>query len=134
MESLKLSKANISLRRFILYSEWESPLTTTESLLYPLLHSVLTRHMGISSRALGSGDSATFVAAFTRPIHACSDNFLRHLFEVLGQTQEAHGVYEGRGEIELDSKLTGGVVERECVVVVVEAFPWKPKWKTLVFW
>lgn len=70
-------------------------------------------------------DSATFVAAVTRPLFACNYHFLWHPLTVRGQTQEAHKVYKGSGEIELTAKLTGGVVKGECVMVVVEAFPWK---------
>lgn len=71
---------------------------------------------------LGLCPSATFVAAVARPLHAGEDGILRHPLAVSGQTQEAHEVYEGSGEVQLAAKLTGGVVEGECVMVVVKAF------------
>lgn len=67
--------------------------------------------------------STTFVAAITRAPYASTDRFLRRHPAVLGQPQEAHEVYEGRGEIKLAAKFTGGIVKGECVMVVVEAFP-----------
>lgn len=90
-------------------------------LLYLLLRSVLVRHVRYQLKS--RYDSATFVAAVARSLDARRDDFLRHLFGVLGQSEEAHGVYEGGGDVQLAAKLTGGVVEGECVVVVVEAFP-----------
>lgn len=72
-----------------------------------------------------AGDSATLVAAVPRSLDATVDHLLRRLPEVRGQAQEAHEVDEGRGEIELDAELAGGVVEGERVMVVVEAFAWK---------
>ena len=71
----------------------------------------------------GEWDSATSDAAVTRPQNASGDDLLGHPLAVLGQTQEAHGVYEGSGEIELAAELAGGVVVGECVMVVVETFP-----------
>lgn len=95
----------------------------TEVLLYLLLCSDVVCHIGISCRVCSKCDSATFVAAVTCSLYASPDCFLQHPFAVLGQTQEAHAVYKGSGEIELEAKLTGGVVKGECVMVVVEAFP-----------
>lgn len=66
--------------------------------------------------------SATFVAAVAGPLHAAEDGVLGHPLAVPGQTQEAHEVYEGSGEVQLAAKLTGGVVKGECVMVVMEAF------------
>lgn len=71
---------------------------------------------------MGSWSSATFVAAVTRPLHAGEDGVLQHPLAIPRQTQEAHKVYEGSGEVELASKLTGGVVKGECMMVVVKAF------------
>lgn len=73
------------------------------------------------------GRSATFVAAVTCSLDTSVDGRLRHHLAIRGQTQEAHEVYEGGGEVQLPSKFTGGVVEGERVVVVVEAFAWKKK-------
>lgn len=67
-------------------------------------------------------DSATLVAAVAAALHARTDHLLRHLLAVFGQTQEAHEVYEGGGEVELGAELAGGVVEGKRVMVVVEAF------------
>lgn len=67
-------------------------------------------------------DSATFVAGITRSLNTGRNNFLGNPLGVRGQADEAHEVYEGGGEVELAAKLTGGVVEGECVMVVVEAF------------
>lgn len=66
--------------------------------------------------------SATFVAHFTCSLNASNDNLLRHPLGVRGKTQEAHEVYEGGGEVEPAAELTGGVVEGERVMVVMEAF------------
>lgn len=74
---------------------------------------------------MGSCSSATFVAAVTRPLHAGEDGVLRHPLAISRQTQEAHKVYEGSGEVELASKLTGGIVKGECVMVVVKAFSYQ---------
>lgn len=74
---------------------------------------------------LASCSSATFVAAVTRPLHAGADGVLRHPLAISRQTQEAHKVYEGSGEVELASKLTGGIVKGECVMVVVKAFSYQ---------
>lgn len=95
----------------------------TKMLLYLLLRSVLVRHIVISCRVCSECDSATLVAAVACSLYASSNRFLQHPLAVLGQTQEAHGVYKGGGEIELAAELAGGVVEGECVMVVVEAFP-----------
>lgn len=74
---------------------------------------------------VGSWSSATFVAAVTRPLHAGEDGVLRHPLAISRQTQEAHKIYEGCGEVELASKLTGGIVKGECVMVVVKAFSYQ---------
>lgn len=66
--------------------------------------------------------SATFVADVACSLNASSDDILRHSLAVRGQTQEAHEVYEGCGEVELAAELTSGIVEGEGVMVVVEAF------------
>lgn len=109
------------------------PPTPTHHWNAAMLRSVLVRHVGINGRVCSWCDSATFVAAVARSLHASNDRFLRHPLGVLGQTQVAHGVYKGSGEIELAAKLARGVVEGERVMVVVEAFPWKAKRKTSVF-
>lgn len=77
------------------------------------------------SFGLGLCPSATFVAAVTRPLHAGEDGVLRHPLAVSGQTQGAHDVYEGSGEVELAAKLTACIVKGECVMVVVKAFAYK---------
>jgi len=74
-------------------------------------------------------DSAAFVAALTRPLDASHDYFLWHALGVRGQSHEAHEIYKGSGDVELDAKLTRCIVKGERVVVVVETFPWKPKKK-----
>ena len=63
------------------------------------------------------------MAAVARSLHAGKDHFFGNLLAIRGQTQEAHEVNEGSGEIELVAKLTAGIVKGECVVVVVVAFP-----------
>lgn len=91
-------------------------------LLYLLLRSVFVRHIGINCEVCSRCDSATFVAAITRSLYTSSYRFLLNPLAVLGQAQKAHGIDEGGGEVELTAKFTGGIVEGECVMVVMEAF------------
>lgn len=95
-------------------------------LLSLLLLSVLVWHVGVHYRVFRWCYSATFSAAIPCSLLACKYQLLWYALTVRGQTQEAHEVYEGSGEIEPAAELAGGVVEGECVVVVVEAFAWKP--------
>lgn len=70
--------------------------------------------------------SATF-AAISRSLNASSDQVFGNLFSVSGQTEEAHKVDEGSGEVDLAAKLACGVVKGKCVMVVVEALPCEKK-------
>lgn len=106
----------------------------TKMLLYPLLRSVSVRHIAIGFRVCRWCGSATFVGAVARSLSASPDRFLLDPPQVRSQTQEAHGVYEGGGEVELAAELTGGVVEGEGVMVVVEAFTWKQSRESLWWW
>ena len=46
-----------------------------------------------------------------------------HLLAVPGQSQATHKVYEGSGEVQLETKLASAIVEGKRVMVVVKALP-----------
>lgn len=55
-----------------------------------------------------------------------------HSLAVLGQAQEAHGVDETRGKVQLAAKLAGCIVKGERVVVVVESLTCKVKDRVVI--
>lgn len=67
------------------------------------------------------------VAAVSGALDSSEDRLSGHALGVAGQAQETHEVDETGGQIELPAVLTGGVVEGERMVVIMEAFTWEMK-------
>jgi len=62
------------------------------------------------------------VAAVSGALDSSEDRLSGHALGVAGQAKETHEVDETGGQIELPAVLTGGVVEGERMVVIMEAF------------
>lgn len=67
---------------------------------------------------------ATAVASVSSALYPGQDHLTGHPLAVLGQAQEAHKVDEAGSEVQLAAVLTGGVVVRERMVVVVKSLAW----------
>lgn len=75
---------------------------------------------------------ATPVTPISSALHSGHDHFMGHSLAVLGQAQETHQVDETSGKVQLAAKLTGCIVIRECVVVIMISFSCKEQETTTI--
>lgn len=73
----------------------------------------------------GATDLATAVAPVSCALCTGQDRFAGHPFAVCRQAQVAHEVDETSGQVQLAAKLTGCIVIRKRMVVIVESLACK---------
>lgn len=132
MKKQAKKKSGWGLRKADVWSSEDEKYIAVEGLvkLYPLLLLLVGSFVSRLSPILRPpqvSELATAVAPVARALYPGLHCLMGDPLAVFGQTQAAHEVDEAGGEVQLAAKLTGGVVEGEGVVVVVESFTWTPE-------